>query len=286
MHGSAAVSCVFRNAATCEGENLMRVLRVRYNGHSFYGRLDGNHVHCLNPQLGLNDPIALEDIAVLPVVTPSKIVCVGMNFRDHAEEIGFPVPEEPVFFLKPSSAVIGSGQPVVLPAESGRVEHEAELGVVIGRAARNITPEDVPAHVFGYTCANDVTARDLQSRDGLFGRCKGFDTFAPVGPWIETEVPDLSSLGIRAMVNGELRQQGSTADMLFSPHEIVAAVSRVMTLLPGDLILTGTPAGVGPLEDGDEVRVEIDGVGLLINPVLREPSGSGQEGPESEPPVQ
>ncbi|MFV0421126.1 fumarylacetoacetate hydrolase family protein [Oleidesulfovibrio sp.] len=255
----------------------MRVLRVRFNGHSFYARLDGNHVYCLNPQLGLEQPISLEEITVLPVVTPSKIVCMGMNFKDHAEEIGFEIPSEPVFFLKPPSSVIGSGQAIVLPVASQRVDHEAELGIVIGRAARNITPEDVPTHIFGYTCANDVTARDLQQRDGLFGRCKGFDTFAPVGPWIETEVADPSDLVIRAVVNGEVRQEGHTADMIFSPHEVVAAISQVMTLLPGDLVLTGTPKGVSPIQDGDDVRVEIEGVGLLINPALRE---SGDDVPE------
>lgn len=264
----------------------MRVLRVRYNGHSFYARLDGDHVYCLNPQLGLDQPVSLEEITVLPVVTPSKIVCMGMNFKDHAEEIGFSTPSEPVFFLKPSSAVIGSGQAIMLPAASQRVDHEAELGIVIGRAARNISAEDVPAHVFGYTCANDVTARDLQQRDGLFGRCKGFDTFAPVGPWIETDVPDPSNLTIRAIVNGEVRQEGNTSDMIFSPHEVVAAISKVMTLLPGDLVLTGTPKGVSPINEGDDVRIDIEGVGLLINPVLRDADDDALQGEPDEALVQ
>ncbi len=159
------------------------------------------------------------------------------------------VPDEPIFFLKAPTAVIGSGQPILVPQGVGRVDYEGELALVVGRQCRNITPDAVPANIFGYTCANDVTARDQQRRDGLFGRCKGYDTFCPVGPWIETDLPDTANLAVRTLVNGEVRQH----------------------LLPGDLILTGTPVGVGPIVPGDEVRVEIEQVGLLINPVLAAP---------------
>lgn len=256
----------------------MRVVRVQYKGSVFFGALREDGVTCLNHQLGLKDPIPLTELSILPVVAPSKIICAGMNYRAHAAEIGFPVPEEPVFFLKAPTAVIGSGQPILAPRGAGRVDYEGELALVVGRQCRGITPGDVPAHIFGYTCANDVTARDQQRRDGLFGRCKSYDTFCPVGPWIETDLPDTSNLTVRTLVNGEVRQQGNTADMLFSPHEVVSAISRVMTLLPGDLILTGTPVGIGPLAPGDEVRVEIEQVGLLINPVLAapDPEGHGQ----------
>ncbi|NHZ46253.1 fumarylacetoacetate hydrolase family protein [Nitratidesulfovibrio liaohensis] len=251
----------------------MRVVRVQYKGSVFFGALQDDGVVCLNHQLGLKDPIPLADLAILPVVAPSKIICAGMNYRDHAAEIGFPVPDEPVFFLKAPTAVIGSGQPILVPQGVGRVDYEGELALVVGRQCRNISPDAVPANIFGYTCANDVTARDQQRRDGLFGRCKGYDTFCPVGPWIETDLPDTANLAVRTLVNGEVRQQGNTADMLFTPNEMVSAISRVMTLLPGDLILTGTPVGVGPIVPGDEVRVEIEQVGLLINPVLAAPDG-------------
>ncbi len=245
----------------------MRVLRVRYQHSSFYAALKDNTVLCLNPQLGLVDPIPLEEITVLPVVAPTKVVCAGLNYKAHAAEIGMPVPDEPVYFLKPPSAIIGSGQPILLPEASTQVDHEAELAIVIGKESRGLRVDQVADSIFGFTCANDVTARDLQKKDSMFGRCKGFDTFLPVGPWIETDVPDPDNLTIRCIKNGEVVQEGHTSDMLFSPYELVAHISHVMTLQPGDLILTGTPPGVGPLHAGDEVRVEVENMALLINPV-------------------
>lgn len=253
----------------------MRVLRVRYKGAAFYAALTDNTVRCLNPQLGLQDPIPLEEIAVLPVVAPSKVVCVGLNYRAHAAELGMPVPDEPAYFLKPPSAIIGSGQPILLPESSSRVDYEAELAIVIGRECRRLHRDDVREHIFGFTCANDVTARDLQKKDMMFGRCKGFDTFLPIGPWIETDVPDPDNLTIRLIKNGEVMQEGSTADMLFSPFDLVADLSHIMTLLPGDVVLTGTPPGVGPMLPGDEVRVEVENMGLLINPVRDSLGGEG-----------
>ncbi|WP_029893687.1 fumarylacetoacetate hydrolase family protein [Desulfohalovibrio reitneri] len=246
----------------------MRIIRVRHKGHVFYASLMDKSVICLNKELGLEDPIPLDEVAVLPVVTPSKIVCAGLNYAGHCEEMGREPPEETPLFLKPPTAIAGSGQPIVLPRGVGRVDYEAELAVVMGKTCKDIAPEQATEHIFGYTCANDVTARDLQAKDGIFGRAKGFDTFCPIGPWIETEVEDPSNLSLRTLINEEVRQEGATSDMLTPPLDLVSYVSRVMTLNPGDIILTGTPAGVGPIQEGDEVRVEIDNVGILINPVV------------------
>jgi hypothetical protein len=188
----------------------MRILRVQYRGRIFYAALHDDHVICLNKELGFPDPIPLREVGVMPTVMPSKIVCAAVNYRAHGEELGHDLPEEPRLFLKPPSSVIASGQAIVLPPDSERVDHEGELAVVIGRTARNLREPEVDAYVFGYTCANDVTARDLQRRDGLFGRAKGFDTFCPIGPWIETEVPDPDNLAIRTVVNDTVRQSSST----------------------------------------------------------------------------
>ncbi|GFM32934.1 fumarylacetoacetate hydrolase family protein [Desulfovibrio subterraneus] len=255
----------------------MRVLRVRYNNTAFYAALREDTVLCLNPQLGLVDPIPLEDVSILPVVTPSKIVCVGLNYRAHAAELGMPVSDEPVYFLKPPSAVIGSGQPILLPEISKQVDYEAELAIVIGKECRRLRHDQVPDSIFGFTCANDVTARDLQKNDPWFGRCKGFDTFLPIGPWIETDVKNPDDLTIRCIKNGQVMQEGHTSDMLFSPYDLVVHISQVMTLLPGDVILTGTPPGIGPMQPGDEIRVEVENMGLLINPVRDSMGRTGED---------
>lgn len=259
----------------------MRIIRARHKGRSFYAAITSpESVRCLNAEENLEGDIPLADVELLPLVRPGKVVCVGLNYRAHALELGMSVPDEPVLFLKPPSSVCGSGDAIVRPACSGRVDHEAELALVMGRTARFVSEETALSHVFGYTCANDVTARDLQQKDGQWTRAKGFDTFCPVGPWIETQADFSAGLGVRALVNGELRQQGDTLDMIFSPAKLVSFISRVMTLLPGDVILTGTPPGVGPLVAGDEVSVEIDQVGFLLNPVEDEgPTGvSGEAG--------
>jgi 2-keto-4-pentenoate hydratase/2-oxohepta-3-ene-1,7-dioic acid hydratase in catechol pathway len=205
----------------------------------------------------------------MTVVTPGKIVCVGRNYVAHAREMGNDVPAVPMLFLKPPSAVIGPGAPIVLPPWSAQVEHEAEIGVVIGRRVHRASPDEAIAAVRGFTCANDVTARDLQKSDGQWGRAKGFDSFCPVGP-VVAEGLDWSRLEVIGRVNGEERQRGRSAEMHFSIPVLVAFISEVMTLEPGDLILTGTPAGVGPLRHGDLVEVEIPGVGVLSNPVRGE----------------
>ncbi len=207
-----------------------------------------------------------EAIRVLPPVRPSKIICVGRNYAAHAAEHQAEVPEIPLIFLKPPSALIGPGDTIILPPQSQQVEHEAELAVVIGKRGRWIAPEEAQEYILGYTIANDVTARDLQRRDGQWTRGKGFDTFCPLGPWIDTDFDPADAL-ITCRVNGDVRQMGSTRDMVFRIPQLLAFISSVMTLEPGDVILTGTPAGVSPLHDGDSVEVEIADLGVLQNPV-------------------
>jgi len=211
----------------------------------------------------------LDEIRLLAPVTPSKIVALGTNFVDHAREMGRELPREPKIFLKAPSALVGPGAPIVLPEVEGPIEHEAELAVVIGRRARRVPPERALEHVFGYTCFNDVTARRLQAIDGVFARAKGFDTFAPCGPWIETEI-HWERLVVEGWVNGRLRQRAPMGEAVFSVPAALAFISKVMTLMPGDLVSMGTPEGVGPLAAGDEVEVRIEGIGSLVNPVEAE----------------
>src|SRR5579859_3407368 len=228
-------------------------------GHPFGGRAEDIKL------TGLRFP--LDDVRLLAPILPSKVICIGKNYADHVAEMGGDPPPEPVIFLKPSTAVCGPGDPVARPARlSARVDYEGELAVVIGRLCRQVPPERVAEVIFGYTCANDVTARDLQARDGQWTRAKGFDTFCPLGPWIETGV-DPADLELTTRLNGEVRQRSRTSLLLHDVPALVAYVSDVMTLLPGDVLLTGTPAGVGPMDKGDEVSVSIEGIGTLTNPV-------------------
>jgi len=206
---------------------------------------------------------------LLAPVFPTKVVAVGRNYVAHADETGSEVPNDPIIFIKPATSVIGPGSPVVYPPDSQNVQHEAELAVVIGTVARNMKAEDVQSVILGYTAGNDVTARDLQRKDGQWTRGKGFDTFCPLGPAIETELDPLLGLSIECRVNGEVRQSGSTADMVFGVAELIEFITRVMTLLPGDVILTGTPAGISSVLPGDTMEVEIEGIGVLMNPVGR-----------------
>lgn len=214
-------------------------------------------------------PVALADVALQAPVAPSKIACVGRNYAEHAAELGNEVPSEPLIFLKAPTSVIGPGEGVVYPSISQRVDHEGELAVVIGRRCRHVREEDAALVIFGYTVANDVTARDLQQKDGQWSRAKGFDTFCPVGPWIDTAF-EPSNRRLRCLVNDEVRQDSNTSLMIYSIGRIVAHVSRFMTLEPGDLILTGTPSGIGPVQEGDVMTVEVDGLGIISNPVLNE----------------
>jgi len=216
------------------------------------------------------DPdLSVDSVRLLPPVLPGKIVCVGRNYQAHAKEHNTEVGEIPTLFLKPNSSLIGPGDPILLPPQSKQVEHEAELAVVIGKRGRWIQPENAMDHIFGYTIANDVTARDLQRSDVQWTRGKGFDTFSPIGPWIETDFDPADAL-ITCHVGDQLRQMASTRDMVFSVPQLVVFISSVMTLEPGDLILTGTPAGVGELVPGLNVSINIEGLGTLVNPVANE----------------
>lgn len=216
--------------------------------------------------IGTSETCPLEEIELLPPCVPSKIVAVGLNYRDHAEELGMTAPVEPLIFLKPPSALIGPGEAIVLPDASSQVEHEAELAIVMAKRTRNVSEMDAPGHILGYTCLNDITARDLQKKDVQYTRSKSFDTFCPVGPWIETEI-DPSDLRITCTVNGVTRQDSRTALLIHTVPALVSFISGIMTLEPGDIISTGTPKGVGPLGAGDQVIVEIEGIGPLKNPV-------------------
>jgi 2-keto-4-pentenoate hydratase/2-oxohepta-3-ene-1,7-dioic acid hydratase in catechol pathway len=209
----------------------------------------------------------LTDVRLLPPVLPNKVIGIGKNYADHAREMGGEPPTTPVMFLKPSTTVVGPDEAVALPAQSSQVEFEGEIALVVGRLARHVPPERAADVVLGYTCADDLTARDLQRSDGQWTRAKGFDGFCPLGPWIETEV-DHAALDVTTMVNGQLRQSAPASSMVHSMNDLVVFVSSVMTLLPGDVILTGTPAGVGPLVSGDSVEVIVSGVGTLRHRVV------------------
>jgi 2-keto-4-pentenoate hydratase/2-oxohepta-3-ene-1,7-dioic acid hydratase in catechol pathway len=238
------------------------------DGAAYVRLLDGHPFSGVVP----TDQLApLDKVRLLAPMIPSKILCVGKNYADHAAEMGGwsgEPPTEPLIFSKPATAVIGPDVAIRLPALSTEVHHEAELAVVIGRLTRKVAVDAALDRVLGYTCANDVTARDLQRSDGQWVRAKGFDTFCPLGPWIETDLDPAAGLEVVCRVDGEVRQRGTTADLLFGIAEIIAHVAAFTTLLPGDILLTGTPAGVGPLVDGDTVEVEISGLGTLSNPVI------------------
>ena len=218
--------------------------------------------------------VGWDEARLLAPVIPTKIIAVGRNYEEHAAELRNPVPDEPALFLKPPTSVIGPLQAIRIPEDSVDVQHEAELAVVIGRFAKDVKMENAGDYVLGYTAANDVTARDLQKKDVQWTRGKGFDTFCPLGPAIDTDLDPLEGLQVTCRVNGNLRQSGSTADMIFGVAELIAYISRIMTLLPGDVILTGTPSGVGPMEPGDKVEVEIEGIGVLVNTVAARSGGA------------
>ncbi|UCG38161.1 MAG: fumarylacetoacetate hydrolase family protein [bacterium] len=209
------------------------------------------------------------EVKILPPADPGKIVLMGFNYKGHIEEMGYEYPSEPLIFLKAPSSVIPHGEAIILPPESERVDYEGELALVVGRRCRRVSRGDAPGVVLGCTILNDVTARDLQKKDVQFSRAKSFDTFCPLGPWIETEMDPLS-VRITTVVNSRVRQDDHTSTMLFDPYAILEYVSAAMTLMPGDVIATGTPSGVGPLAHGDEVSVTVEGIGTLTNPVVRE----------------
>jgi 2-keto-4-pentenoate hydratase/2-oxohepta-3-ene-1,7-dioic acid hydratase in catechol pathway len=237
-----------------------------------YGVVEGSEVRALGAApwaggLPSGGAVPLAEVTLLPPVEPTKIVCVGRNYRAHAKELGNEVPTSPLLFLKPPSAIVGPGEAIRLPAQSSEVQHEAELAVVIARPLRAASAPETKAAIFGYTCLNDVTARDIQRAEKQFTRAKGFDTFCPVGPVVETDL-DPMDVSVAARVNGTERQRGTTRDMVFDVYALLSYVSGIMTLLPGDVVSTGTPEGVGALARGDWVEVEVSGVGVLRNPVV------------------
>ena len=252
----------------------MRICRVMADTESFYGVIDGNRVYRLKgipfdriDYTGLEyDP---DTVKLLAPCQPSKVVAVGKNYAAHADEMGEGRPKEPLLFLKPSTSVIGPNERIVYPSISKRLDYEGELGVVIGRKCRNIKPGHAREYIFGYTCLNDVTARDIQKSDPQWTRGKGFDTFCPIGPHIETEL-DASRLSIVTRLNGEVRQKSTTDMMTYNIDELICYIAEVMTLLPGDIVATGTPEGIGSMEEGDLVEVEIEGIGVLENTVVRD----------------
>ncbi|TML81347.1 MAG: fumarylacetoacetate hydrolase family protein [Actinobacteria bacterium] len=249
----------------------MKIARVARGGAISFAVIEGDEVAELDgPPIGglrfTGNRAPLADVRLLAPVLPSKVIAVGLNYPSVAESIGMPLPSEPLISLKPSTSVIGPEDPIRKPRDVEILDHEAELAVVVNGLVRNADEETATQAILGYTCANDLTSRDLREREGQWTRAKGYDSFCPLGPWIETDVEPLG-LRLRARVNGEVRQDANTKEMVFGPVQLVSFVSRVMTLLPGDVICTGTPAGVGAVEPGDVVEVEIEGIGVLRNPV-------------------
>lgn len=251
----------------------MKIVRFLFENKAQFGILGGE---VIQPIIGspfvnsfdlADDKVDLNSVRLLSPVEPTKVVAVGLNYIDHAKELNMPVPEEPILFIKPSNAVIGHEEAIIYPPTTERVDYEAELAVVIKHKIKNISREEAPHHILGYTCSNDVTARDLQRKDGQWTRAKSFDTFAPLGPWIVTDV-NPHNLHIELTLNGKVKQSSSTANMVFDTFFLVSFVSEVMTLYSGDVIMTGTPSGVGSMDVGDIVEVKIEGIGNLTNKVV------------------
>jgi 2-keto-4-pentenoate hydratase/2-oxohepta-3-ene-1,7-dioic acid hydratase in catechol pathway len=252
----------------------MKIIRYSEGGLVKWGVIEEDRIHEMRGepfgQFGLGPGKKnFKEARLLAPCHPSKIVALGLNYRDHAEEVKLPVPEKPLLFIKPSTSVIGPEEAIIYPKISKRVDYEAELALVIKKVARNVPEERAADYILGYTCLNDVTARDLQPKDGQWTIAKGFDTFAPIGPWIETDI-DPSNLEISSYLNGERRQHSNTRNLIFGPHYLVSFISHIMTLLPGDVIATGTPSGIGPMAIGDRVGVAIEGIGTLSNHVVAE----------------
>lgn len=247
----------------------MKIVSFQLNGNVSYGVIENNEIMLIEGDIFgdfvvTDTRVSLDEIKILPPVVPSKAVCIGLNYHDHIEETNSKVPDRPVVFIKPSTAVIGHMDDIKYPELSKRVDYEGELAVVIGKKAKDINVNEAKEYIFGYTCGNDVTARDLQPADGQWTVSKSFDTFLPLGPWIETELDPLN-LEIRTFLNDELKQSSNTRHLIFAPYTLVSYISQIMTLLHGDIILTGTPSGIGPMKKGDKVVVEIENIGSLIN---------------------
>ncbi|GAB6138777.1 fumarylacetoacetate hydrolase family protein [Halanaerobaculum tunisiense] len=247
----------------------MKLVRFQKEGQVNYGVLEKNQVQVLEGEIAgdyqLTDKsYSLADVELLAPCQPSKLVCAGLNYRDHAQELDMELPQEPIIFLKPATAVVGPGDTINYPQMAQQVDYEAELAVVIKDQIKDLKAKEAPKHILGYTCANDVTARDLQSKDGQWTRAKSFDTFAPLGPTLVTDI-DPGNLQIQLFKNNKLQQESNTAQMIFSVSELVSFISQIMTLEPGDVILTGTPPGVGAMQPQDKIKVQIEGLGSLQN---------------------
>jgi 2-keto-4-pentenoate hydratase/2-oxohepta-3-ene-1,7-dioic acid hydratase in catechol pathway len=249
---------------TYDGDVAFGVVEVGGDGDLEVAEIAG---HPFGPITFNGERRRLAAVHLLAPVLPSKVVAIGRNYAEHASEMGNDVPERPLIFLKPSTAVVGSGDAIAYPSSSSRVDYEGELAVVIGRLCRDVPEDRAMEVVFGYTCANDVTARDQQASDGQWSRAKGYDSFCPLGPWIETDL-DIDDLRLTTSLNGAVKQDGRTSQIVHKVPALIAHITACMTLLPGDVILTGTPAGVGPMQTGDEVAVEIQGIGTLVNSVV------------------
>ena len=253
----------------------MRLVRFEKNSRIFYGTCVEEFVCPVDGDIYgdfvvTDQKIKMAEVKLLAPCVPTKVVCIGKNYQDHIKEMGGQtLPEDPMLFMKPATAVIGPGEEIIYPEMSKRVDYEAELVVVLKNKVKNISPQQVKENILGYTCGNDVTARDLQKKDGQWTRGKSFDTFCPLGPWIETEI-NPEDLTVESYLNGELRQSSSTAFLLFPVYELVSFISRIMTLNPGDAIMTGTPAGIGPMHPGDEIEIVIKEIGSLKNKVIAE----------------
>ncbi|PMP85486.1 MAG: hypothetical protein C0174_04255 [Thermodesulfobium narugense] len=250
----------------------MKLLRFKHNNEIKFGIMERNEIvtleeNFLNSVKKTSIRLSLNEVELLSPVLPSKFVCVGLNYMDHANEMKESLPSEPVLFLKPSTSVNHPEYPIFYPKQTKELHYEAELVVVIGKPAKDVKIEEANNYILGYTCGNDVTARDLQRKDVQWTRSKSFDSFAPIGPWIETEI-DPNSLYIKLILNNEIKQRSNTSNLIFKPNFLVSFISSVMTLLPGDVIMTGTPSGVGPMKAGDEVSVVIENIGTLTNKVV------------------
>ena len=254
----------------------MRIIRVRHQGQTFYASLGDGVVISLGREAGA-ETIPLAEVTLMPLVVPSKIISVGFNFEGQASSFGIEPPEHPLFFLRPTTSATGNGRPVVMPHGMGTMRAEAELALVIGQRCSQVSPDTALRHVFGYTCANDLSVGDERT-DPFLTRGKCFNGTCPVGPWLETQMPDLRETPVRCLINGETHQEASLGEMIFSPAEILSYLSQIMTLNPGDIILTGAPSGIAEVRPGDTVQVEIPGVGVLFNAIESENS--------STPPVQ